>query len=103
MKSDAIAGIVRRAHRACLAGVVVRHAGADARARRAGGGEATRRSDPLELERWFDSYVLLQAQETLQADRRAVRALPAAAEGAAGGATPARQTRRQILNGFGAI
>jgi Spy/CpxP family protein refolding chaperone len=58
---------------------------------------------PVELERWFDSYVLLQAQDTLKlTDAQFARVLPAL-KALQGARRRHLQSRRQILNSVGGL
>jgi hypothetical protein len=58
---------------------------------------------PAELERWFDSYVLLQAQDTLQlSDAQFVRVLPPL-KALQGARRRHLQARRQALGAMGGL
>jgi hypothetical protein len=58
---------------------------------------------PGELERWFDSYVLLQAQDTLQlTDAQFARVLPAL-KGLQAARRRGLQSRRQLVNSMAVL
>lgn len=58
---------------------------------------------PVELERWFDSYVLLQAQDTLRlTDAQFARALPPL-KALQAARRRHQQSRRQLVNAMGVL